>query len=103
MVPITAATVLGFPVILNGLMTSSSYLVTVDVGGSVGDVLATGTGRIGRVNANSDGDKRSGVFQGIKGIIYGAAGIDTVDVGDGLLSLGQGICRRRAFSRASTS
>jgi hypothetical protein len=73
---------------LNGLIVREGDLLSVQVGGAVGDVLVP-TGTIGNVIANFDGVTPQGRFDGIVGNIHGLR-VSRVDIGDGLAPRTQG-------------
>lgn len=75
---------------LNGLRVSSGDVNLVSVGGQVGDVILQGLGGFGILRsliANSDNLTAPGRFDGIVGNIF-APFIQSVDIGDGLVSPG---------------
>lgn len=70
---------------LNGLVVRDGNLVSVRVGGQVGDViLQGGEGILGELVANTDRLTPFGGFDGIVGHVY-AQDILTIDLGDGLV------------------
>lgn len=85
----------------NGLYVTNGNVQSVRANGAIGDVVLQGgaaggnAGILFSVIANADGINTSGQFEGIIGNII-AQDINTVDVGDGLLSAGE-----TPFARAS--
>jgi hypothetical protein len=77
----------GMPVdpYLDGLRVRAGDIVSVSVGGAIGDVIDT-AGTIFNVTANASGVNTPSKFRGIVGNIFGFR-IGTVDVGDGLVGL----------------
>lgn len=71
---------------LNGVVVRTGDLFSVNVAGTVGDVIVQ-SGHLINLVANSDGITPQGGFQGIEGTIYALA-IGTIDIGDGLRGTG---------------
>lgn len=71
---------------LNGLVVRNGNVATINVVGSIGDVILQG-GNLGTLRANSDAITVLGGFDGITGTIY-ANDIGQIDVGDGLAAPG---------------
>lgn len=73
---------------LDGLLVRTGDVQNVRVAGAIGDVIVTG-GDLIALEANTDGVRAQGAFDGIVGNIY-AVNIGTIEMGDGLRGTGGG-------------